>query len=331
MDEGRRRFGLLAAAEGLMPMPAIPADVCPEGYPKRPITLIVGQPLGDGADLIARHVASLMEETLGQKIIIENRPGAAGNVAAASVARMNCDGYVLFLAARPVILHKRMYRDIKYDFFRDFAPVGMVARVPYVLIMGKHVVARTLQDVIALANEYPEMLTCGSGGVGSTTHLLCETLRERARLPWTHIPYNGDTPALVDVIAGRLDFSIVTAPSVLTHIDSGNIRAITVFSRKRVFMMSSVPSLSEYGFMDADAEGWFALMAPTGTPSHAIARLNQAINGALVKPAIRTRLARAGFVMPFSNNTSDDLETFLKDDAEKWIATIDARQIGGIQ
>lgn len=333
MDRGRRELGLYAVAGSTIPITAISSDVWGATYPDHPITLVVGQSPDDGADIIARHLSVLMGEALRQRIIVANYAGTTGDIgdtAAASVARIKPDGYTLFLAARPATLHRRLFKHIEHGFFRDLVPVGLVANVPYVLVMGSHLVATGLQDAIALSNEYPDKLTCGSGGVGSTTQLLAETLRERAHLPWTCRPYSAEAPALMDVIAGKIEFAIVTMPFVLPHVRAGNVRAVAMFSRDRVAVMPSVPSLAEYKFMDADAQGWFAVMAPTGTPSHTIDRLNQAINSVLSRLDIRMKLTDAGYMLPASNNTPEALETFLDEDAEKWIATMDARQLGGI-
>ncbi|OWT80878.1 MULTISPECIES: tripartite tricarboxylate transporter substrate binding protein [unclassified Achromobacter] len=328
MDQGRSELGLYAVAARTIPTAAIRTNIWVGAYPNHPITLLIGQPPGDGADIIARHLSGLMGEALGQRVIVANRPGAVGDTAAASVTSVKPDGYTLFLAARPVTLHRRLVQPIKRGFFRDLVPVGLVANVPYVLVMGCHVIGACLMDAIALANEYPDKLVCGSGGVGSTTQLLCETLRERARMPWTSRPYGAETPALMDVIAGRIEFAIVSAPSVLPYVEAGKVRILAVFSRNRVGAMPSIPSVAEYKFMDADAQGWLAIMAPRGTPPHAIDRLNRTINAVLSHLDIRIKLTDAGYVMPPSENTPETLETFLDQDARKWIATMDARQIG---
>ncbi|ALM82333.1 hypothetical protein ASB57_04570 [Bordetella sp. N] len=272
-----------------------------------------------------------MSQDLGQKVVVENRPGAAGNIAAAAVSQENADGYLFFLAARPVILHKKMYRDIKYDFATDFVAVGMAARFPYVLVMGKHVDAASLQEAVAFAKLNPEKLTCGSGGIGSTTHLLCEMVRDSAGLPWMHIPYTGDSPALMDVIGGRSDFCIVTAPSVLPFIATGAVRAMAVFSDVRMAKIPEIPTISEFGFRGGDAQGWVAIMAPAGTPLHAITRVNKAINKALSSKKIQKQLVEFGYVMPPSDNTPEALELFLEDETERWTAILDAQQINGIQ
>jgi tripartite-type tricarboxylate transporter receptor subunit TctC len=321
----------LIVAGTAIPLISVATDKVVEVYPIRPVRLVVGQPPGDGADIIARHLAAAMSEDLGQKIVIENRPGAAGNIAAAAVSHDDADGYLFFLAARPVILHKKMYRDIKYDFSKDFVPVGMAARFPYVLVMGNHVAATSLLDAIAYGKSNPEKLTCGSGGIGSTTHLLCEMVRESAGLPWMHVPYTGDSPALMDVIGGRSDFCIVTAPSVLPFIAAGTVRAMAVFAPDRVALIPGVPTIAEYGFRGADAQGWFAVMAPRGTPSYAIERLNRSINKALSSKKIQTQLVGLGYVMPPSINTPDVLETFLDDETEKWTSLLEAQQIPGLQ
>jgi len=297
----------------------------------RPIKLVVGFPAGGAADFIARQLSKHMAEDLGQKIVIENRAGAAGNVAAASVAKADPDGYTVFMASRPAALHKTMYKGVSFDFFRDFVPIAMITNVPYVLLAAKHISLETLQDVISLSRVNPDAYTCASGGIGSTPHLIYEALRERTGLQCLYVPHQGDVPVLTEMAAGRADFAIVTAPAVLPYLTPHGLQALAVFTDKRLSIFPSIPSVAELGYPEVGASAWFAIVAPTGTPSHVIRRLNRAINLALASPSIRKNLKRLGYTFPSSHNTPESLEKFLEEDTRRWTAILESRQAFGTQ
>jgi len=322
----RNGVGLLIVAGCAFPGAAMSADVVVEVYPKRPIKLVVGFPPGGGADVVARHLAMHMTEDLGQKVIIDNRPGAMGNIAAAAVAKSDADGYTVYLAVRPVALHKSMYPGVDYDFASDLVPVGMVVRVPYVLVMGKHIAATTLQDAMALARGQPGVFTCASPGPSSTHYFLCEELQNKAGVQLTHVPYNGDMPALMDVVGGRADFAIASVLAAMPYITSDAVRPMAVFADSRVPAIPAVPRMKEHGYGDAQAQGWCAIMAPAGTPVHAISRLNRSINTALSNQAMRKKLVRLGYVLPEARNTPEVLDTFLIEDTEKWTEILRQRR-----
>nr|WP_255701946.1 tripartite tricarboxylate transporter substrate binding protein [Bordetella sp. LUAb4] len=319
---------MLIVVGSTFPLAAMSTDVEIEVYPKRPITLVVGFPPGDGADIIARHLAMYMSNDLGQRVIVENRPGAGGNIAAASVARAKADGYTIFVAARPIALHKTLYREVDYDFSRDFTPVGIIVSVPYVLVMGKHVAATTLQEAFAQATRNPGAMTCGSGGIGTTSHLLCEELREKAGLPWVHVPYAGNAAALLDVAGGRVDFAVVSVPAALPFIKADTVRTMAVLGRDKVSVIPSVPGLDKFGIRNIHDQSWCAVVAPTGTPTHAIARLNRSINAALSNAEVRKKIVGLGYVLPSGRNTAEALEVFIDEDTEKWTDILRERQVG---
>ncbi|WP_158219262.1 MULTISPECIES: tripartite tricarboxylate transporter substrate binding protein [unclassified Achromobacter] len=327
----RNGLGLLIVAGCGFPALGAVSDAEIEVYPKRPITWVVGAAPGDAADVVARLLTTLMARELGQEIIIANRPGATGNVGAASVAKVAPDGYTVYMAMRPVALHKVMFRQIKYDFAKDFVPVGMIARIPFVLVAGNHVGVTTLPEAIGKARATPGKYTCASGGLGSTSHLICEALKDQASLPWAHIPYSGSVASLIDMLGGRTDFALATVTAALPLITSGRIRALAVFSDGRVPAIPDVPDIKEFGFSDMSAHGWCALVAPTGTPSHAIARLNKSLNTALSNDSVRKKFADLGYIQPSPVNTPDMLETFLVADTEIWTRVLEQTQIRGLQ
>lgn len=331
MNFAKRSAGLLVVASSAFPFAAISTEAVVEVYPKRPITLVVGYPAGGTADFIARHLSKQMTEELGQKVLIENRAGAAGNVAAASVAKTDADGYTVYLAARPAALHKIMYKGLSYDFSRDFVPIAMVTSVPYVLLAAKHISVATLQEVVSLSRAKPDGYTCASGDIGSTPHLIYEALRERTGLQCLYVPHKGDAPVLTEVAAGRADFAIVTAPAALPHLAAHGLYALAVFSDRRLPIFPSVPSVAELGYPDVAASGWFAIVAPRGTPSHVITRLNRAINRALSSSSVREKFMQLGYTFPSSGNTPESLQIFLEEDTQRWTKVLESRQAVGIQ
>ncbi|ALM82324.1 tripartite tricarboxylate transporter substrate binding protein [Bordetella sp. N] len=327
----RKGLGLLIVAGTAFPWAAMSTEVVVEVYPKRPITLVVGFPPGGGADVVARQLATFMTEDLGQKVLIENRPGASGNIGAAAVAKAAADGYTVYLAVRPVALHKVMFKGVDYDFAKDLIPVGMVVRVPYVLVMSKHVPATNLKRAFELVRARPGGYTCASPGLGSTNHLLCEDLKDRAFLGWEHIPYSGEAPVMVDVAGGRADFGIVSVTAALPFINSGHVLALAVFSTDRVPVISSVLRMAELGFAHMEAQGWCAIVAPAGTPPHVVSRLNRSINAALSNVSFRRKLTRLGYVVPGAGNTPESLGTFLAEDVDRWTKLLIQKQVTGLQ
>ncbi|WP_233233441.1 tripartite tricarboxylate transporter substrate binding protein [Bordetella sp. LUAb4] len=330
MSLRKKQLAALIVAGSAASLGAQAADD-PAVYPQRPITLVVGYPPGGAADVLARQLAVHMSEDLGQTVIVENRPGASSNIAAAAVAKATPDGYTLHLASRSAALHKSMYRHIDYDFARDLVAVGMAARMPYVLVMGKHIQAATLQDALQLARASPGMLTCASIGMGTANHLLCEAFQESAGVQLTHIPYKGAAPALIDVIGGRADFMFTALPSALAHLQAESVRGMAVMTDVRLAEIPDVPAIEEYGFMEAKGNAWLAVMAPAGTPQDVIVRLNRALTAVLEKKAVKKALASLGFIVPLSNNSPEAIGVFIAEDTDRWTGLLADRQIKALQ
>ncbi|OWT80885.1 MULTISPECIES: tripartite tricarboxylate transporter substrate binding protein [unclassified Achromobacter] len=309
----------------------LPSGAGDEVYPTRPITLVTGFSAGDGPDMVVRHLADVLSQELGQPVIVSNRPGSAGNVAAAAVAIADPDGYTVNLAVRPSAPNRAMLDSIPIGYSRNLEPVGMIAHLPYVLVMGKHVAAETLHDAVALAREKPGVFTCASAGPGSTAHVLCETLGEKAGLSWEHIAYDGATPAVTEVIGGEADFAIVTVAAALRFIKWDLVRPLAVFAVDRVAAIPSVPAIEEYGYGDVRAQGWYAIAAPAGTPAYAVARLNRAINAMHSKERLREKLVKLGYVLPAAErNSPEEAGIFLAEDAERWTRVVEQRGMEGL-
>ncbi|MFC4278389.1 Bug family tripartite tricarboxylate transporter substrate binding protein [Achromobacter aloeverae] len=334
MSLTKRELAALIIVGGAIPAHIMAAER-PDAtsYPGRAITLIVGTAPGGGTDILARRIATHMTEDLGQKVIVDYRPGASGNIAALAVARADPDGYTLFLSTRAATLHKTMYPHISYDYAKDLAPVALVAKMPLVIVAGRHVEAEaaTLPDAIKASRAHPGKFSLATIGVGTTNYLLSRILQEAAGVEWVHVPYQSAPVALRDVIAGRVEFLCLPLSSALAHINAGSVRALAVMSALRVAEVPDIPTVAEAGFAQAGAEDWFAVMAPAKTPSPVIERLYRSVNRALADPAEQEQLSRLGFVVPSSSLDPVAVGALIAEDTRKWTAILEAWQIKGLQ
>jgi tripartite-type tricarboxylate transporter receptor subunit TctC len=296
-------------------------------YPQRPITLVIGFPPGGESDALARILSTYMTEELGQRIIVDYRPGASGNIAAEAVSLKEADGYTIYLGGRPNTIHKVMYGHLKYDFSRDLAPIGQVALMPYVLVAGKHAPIMTVADVVKIAKAYPGALSCASTGVGTTSHLLCEMFQQENGIELQHVPYRGSAQALIDVIGGRVDVQVAAVPAALEHIKAGTLRPLAVMSSLRVAKIRDVPTMEEAGVPGLALDAWTGLMAPAGTPPHVIARLNRSVNAVLMNPDLREALANMGAAPPLQPNTPEGLKGLIADEIQRWTRILHVRNI----
>jgi tripartite-type tricarboxylate transporter receptor subunit TctC len=322
----KRDLVALALVGSAVPVGAMASD-SEAVYPRRPVTLVIGYPPGGEADALARVLSRHMTDELGERMIVEYRPGASGNIAAQAVARTVPDGHTIYLGGRPQTIHKVMYGDLKYDFSQDLAPIAQAATVPYVLVAGKHAPITTMEDVVGLAKAYPGALSCASTGVGSTPYLLCEMFQQETDIELQHVPYRGSVQALIDVIGGRVDVQAAAVPAALEHIKSGALRPLAVMSSLRVAAMPDVPTMEEAGVPGVALEAWYGLMAPAGTPSHIIARLNRSVNSALMNPDLREELANLGAAPPLQPNTPGALKDLIAEETERWTRILNVRNI----
>ncbi|WP_233233440.1 tripartite tricarboxylate transporter substrate binding protein [Bordetella sp. LUAb4] len=298
MNHEIRDLGTPVAGDAVLALCKPQAGAAEGCYPLRPLTLVLGAAPGGGADILARTLVADIAEDLGQPVAIDYQPGASGNIGAARVARARSDGYTMLLSTRSATLHKTMYPYMDYDFARDLKPVGMVATMPIVVIMGNHVAAGDLLDAIELARFSPGRYVCASVGVGTTNHVLSEILQASAGMRFQHIPYQSSAAALNDVIAGLVDFLFTPLSAALPHIKSGRVCAVAVTSQLRIAEIPHVPTIEEVGFSEAGADDWYAVMVPTGTPPRVIGRLNRSLNTVLARAEVRSRLARLGYMAP---------------------------------
>lgn len=321
----KREFVAMALLSSFIPLGAVAADANLE-YPLRPITLVIGFPPGGGADALARVVAKHMGKELGQNIVVDYRPGAAGNIGAKAVANASADGYTIYLSGRPNTIHKAMYPELDYDFVRDLQPVGLAATMPYVVTVGKDAPSSNLDDIIALAKTYPGAPTCASAGVGTSDHLLCVMFQQETGTDIAHVPYRGSARAFADVIAGRVDMFFAPLPAALPHIVAGNLRAVAVMSRLRASSLPHTPTIAEAGFPSLALDAWYGLMAPAATPPWIVARLNQSMNAALAGQELQDALLQLAYVPP-PPDTPQAFGELIAQEAKRWTAILDKRNV----
>jgi tripartite-type tricarboxylate transporter receptor subunit TctC len=287
----RRRI-LVAAAS--MPV-LLAARARAAGWPARPPRLIVGFSPGGGSDFVARALAQAIAAPLGQPWVVENRPGAGGAIASRAVATAEPDGYTLLLgSAANFVINPILMPKLPYDAEKDFVPVGAVARFGYVLLARKGLPDGSLSDLIAHARRQPDALTIGSAGNGSNTHLAAAAFQKAAGIQLRHIPYKGTTPALSDLAGGSIDLLFDSVPTVLGQVRAGALRALATTGSEREARLPDLPTMREAGLPGFTAGNWFAVFAPTGTPSDVIGTINAAMQQALSSDALRKQFSDSG-------------------------------------
>ena len=282
------------AAMGLLATTMANAQAPESTWPARPLRLIVPFATGGGTDLVGRLVGQKLSDRLGQPVVVDNRAGAGGNIGTEAVARAAPDGYTLLLAYASHASNVSLYARLPFDPVADFAPIGMIATLPNLLVVHPDLPVRSVADLIALARAKPGQLNFGSGGVGTPNHLSGEMFKAAARIDVRHVPYKGIGPSNLAQIAGEVQFSVPGLFTVLQAVRAGRIRAIAVTSLRRSEVAPDVPTLAESGLPDFEAISWYGLLAPARTPPALISRLNLALNDIVNEPAMRQSLLAMG-------------------------------------
>ena len=266
-----------------------------QSYPAKPIRFVVPYAPGGNTDILSRLLGQRLNEAWGQQVIIDNRPGAAGTVGAELVARSPADGYTLIMGSfGNIIVASSLYKNLKYDPLKDFAPVALVSLPPGVLVENPAVPAQNVRELIAYAKANPGRLNFGSPGAGAWNHLFFELFNAIAGVKIVHVPYKGIAPAVVDLLGGQVQLAMSAFPTALPHIKSGRLRALGVTSAKRSNLLPDVPTIAESGLNGYEAAGWFGVLAPAGTPAAVVSKLNTEINRILQLPEVRASLASDG-------------------------------------
>jgi tripartite-type tricarboxylate transporter receptor subunit TctC len=290
-------------------------------YPSKPIRLVVTFPPGGSSDVIVRILMPRLTEKLGQQIVVDNRPGAGGNIGLSMVAKASADGYTLGVgAAGALSANVSLYAQMPYDPIKDFKPITMLAAIPFVLVGHPSVKARNQAELIALAKSTPAKLSIGHGGNGTAMHLSAQLFAQMSGTQFVEVAYRGSGPAALDVLAGQIPLAVVDLPAALQHIKAGKLIAYAVTSPQRLATLPDVPTVSEAGLGGYDSTGWFGVVAPAGTPTAIINRLNMEITGALNDPEIKTSLRKLG-VEP-TPSTVAEFDAYIKSETVKWAKVI---------
>jgi tripartite-type tricarboxylate transporter receptor subunit TctC len=286
-----------------------------ESYPARPVHIVAGFSAGGGVDITARLIGQWLGERLGQNFIVENRPGAGGNIGTEAVVRAAPDGYTLLLSTVPNAVNATLYDNLAFNFIRDIAPVGGVIRVPMVILLHPSVPAKTVPELIAYAKASPAKVNMASAGFGSAPHMAGELFNVMAGVNMAHVPYRGQAPALTDLLGGQVQVLFATTPGTSDYIATGKLRALAVTTATRIEMLPELPPVGDFvpGY---DASQWYGLSAPAKTPADVVAMLNKEINAALADPRMKSRFAGIGGE-PLKGSP-DDYGKLIAEETEKW-------------
>ena len=297
-----------------------------QDFPTRPVRIVVAFPPGGPTDFVGRLVADKMTKLLGQRVYIDNKPGANGTLGGGDVAKSDPDGYSLFLTTSgAVTVSPHMMAKMPFDTFRDFAPVALVTTVNEVLVVSPKLGVKNVKELIELAKKKPGGVTFASTGVGSPPHLAQLLLDAAAGVKFLHVPYRGAAPALTDMLGGQVQVVALDIPVVLSQIQAGTLLPIGIAGDKRDAVLPNVPTLAEQGYANTDAANWYALLAPAKTPKAVIDKLNKAVDAALADPVLHDKLVKTG-ATPVGG-TPEALGTFMKAQYDKWGRVIQANGI----
>ena len=294
-----------------------------QAWPNRPVKILVGFPAGQATDVLARLAAQRLSDTTGQQFYVENRPGAAGNIAFEMTARAAPDGYTLLMGSSgTAAINPALYSKLPFDINRDFAHVVMMADVPQMLVVTPALPVKNVRELIEYAKTRPGKIDYASGGSGLTNHLMMEMFKSATGLHLVHIPYKGGPPALTDLIAGQVSLMFETIIGALPHVKNGKLRALAVSRAKRSAAVADLPTLAESGVPGFDATAWVAMFAPTGTPREIIMRANSDIARGLASPELREKISALG--AEAGGGTPEDFSTFHKAELNKWARVVKA-------
>ncbi|HTE14777.1 MAG TPA: tripartite tricarboxylate transporter substrate binding protein [Burkholderiales bacterium] len=295
-------------------------DIGAQTYPLKPIRVILPFPPGGGADALMRPIAPRLAELTGQQWVIDNRPGANGNIAAELVVNAAPDGYTLFFANSSLVINPSLYSKLSFDVARDFAPITLAAMTPSVLATHPSLPVKTVADLIALARRQPGKLNFASGGAGNTMHLGVELLKSMAKVDMLHVPYKGGGPAIIDVIAGQCDFLVVNIGPVIGHIRSGKLSPLAVTSKTRAAALPNVPTVAESGLPGYESTTWYGFVGPAALSKDVVTRVNTAVLTALKNPDVRERYLALG-AEPVTN-TPEQFAAFMRKDMQDWAKVV---------
>jgi tripartite-type tricarboxylate transporter receptor subunit TctC len=317
------RRAALTALAGLTAVRGARAQPRPSDFPSRPITIVVPYPAGGPVDVTARLIAQAVGKGLGQPILVDNRGGGAGVVGSLTVAHAEPDGHTLILGTNQThATNQSLLKNCPYDAVTDFAPVVGVAEIAHVLVVRHGLAAGDVGELVKLATASPGELNYASTGIGSASHLAAELFKTRAGVELQHIPFRGSAPMTTELLAGRVDLTFATLPSVVSYIDAGVLRALAVASPRRTPRLPDLPTLTEAGVPGVEADAWFTLFAPARTPTPVSEKLYRAVSAALTTAAASQAVAKQG--MALALRTPTELAAWLPGEVAKWASVVKA-------
>jgi len=291
-----------------------------QSWPTKPVRMIIAFPPGGPTDLVSRVLAQKLSEQLGQQVIVDNKPGAGGNIAAELAARATPDGYTIFYNTSAIVIGPALYGKVNYDTLKDFAPVLLTASVPMVLVVNPQLPARSVKEFVDLAKTRSGALNYSSSGTGTITHLASAMMSTQTGIQTQHIPYKGSAPGLVDLASGQTQFMIDTINTVLPYVRDSRLRGLAVTSAKRSPLLPDLPTLAEAGISGFEAAAWQGIVVPTGTPNEIVQKLNAEVNKALAHPDIRSRLAAQG--ADIFGGTPAEYAAYLRSEMPRWAKAV---------
>jgi len=316
---------MLAMTAGALVSGAVVAQAA--DYPSKPVNLIVGYSAGGATDRVARIIAKELTEQTGQPFVVENRPGANSNIAAANVASADPDGYTVFVGSVANTISRSLYSNLQYDLLKDLSPVVLLTTISNILVVNPNVPVNSVQEYIDYAKANPGKLTCASSGVGSSIHLSCELFKMRTGTDILHVPYKGSAPAVTDLLGGQVDSMFDNLPSAIPQVRAGKLKALAVTAPNEVPFAPGVPTVSASGVEGFAVTSWFGFYAPTGTSQAIVDKLNADVNKVLNTPAVAKAYEEAGFLMPPKPNAPADLAKQTQSEVDKWQAVIESANL----
>jgi tripartite-type tricarboxylate transporter receptor subunit TctC len=294
--------------------------VSAQTYPARPVRIVVPFPPGGTSDILARTIGARLGDALGQPAVVENRPGAGGNIAAELVAKSSPDGYTLILGTSSLAISQSLYRKLNYDLVRDFAPITQAVNYTNLLVVHPATGFSSVNDLLSAARARPGALNYGTAGNGTPPHMTGELFKSYTKVDIVHVPYKGGAPAIVDLIAGQIPIMFDNVPPLLPHVRSGRIKALAVTSLGRVAVLPDVPTLDELGLTGFDAVGWNGVLAPAGTPRDIVGRLNAEVVRILRLPEVRDQLTAQG--ADIVGNSPEEFAAWIRVEVKKWAEVV---------
>ena len=299
----------------------LPITASAQAYPNKPVRLVVPFPAGGTTDILARAMAQKLSDALGQQFVVDNRPGAGGNIGADLVAKSPPDGYTLLMGTVGTqAINTSLYAKMPYDAAKDFAPVVLVAGVPNVLVAHPSVTAKTVPELVALAKAKPGSINFASSGNGTSIHLSGELFKVMTGVQMSHVPYKGSAPAITDLLGGQVQIMFDNLPSALPHIKAGKLRALAVTSSKRAPALPDLPTIAEAGVPGFEATSWFGILAPAGTPRDIVMKVNAESNKALQAADMKEKLLAQG--AEAVGNTPEFFGDYIKAETTKWAKVV---------